>query len=98
MVDIDKQACRALVERGYRNGLWPEWYVTWDFLEKYPRSMEPGYLHLDWHHIPGMYFRKQFLRTIVIEKKEWAHLSEPASLTQYWEPSQAPNDFHWTFA
>ena len=97
MVDIDKQACHALVERGYRNGLWPEWYVTWDFLEKYPRSMEPWYLHLDWHHIPRMYFRK-FLHTIVIEKKEWDHLSKPTSLTWYWEPSQAPDDFHWTFA
>ena len=98
MVDIDKQACRALAERGYRNSLWPERYVTWDFLEKYPRSMEPGYLHLDWNHIPRMYFRKQFLRTIVIEKKEWAHLSKPASLTRYWEPSQAPDNFHQTFA
>ena len=98
MVDVDKQACHALAERGYHNSLWPEWYVTWDFLEKYPRSMEPGYLHLDWNHIPGMYFRKQFLRTIVIEKKEWAHLSKPASLTRYWEPSQAPDNFHQTFA
>ena len=60
--------------------------------------MEPGYLHLNWNHIPGMYFRKYFLRTIVIEKKKWAHLSEPASLTRYWEPSQAPDDFHWTFS
>ena len=103
MVDVDKQlffsiVCHALAEKGYHNGLWLEWYVTWDFLEKYPRSMEPRYLHLDWNHIPGMYLRKQFLRTIVIEKKEWAPLSEPASLTRYWEPSQAPNDFHQTFA
>ena len=98
MVDIDKHACHALAERGYRDSLWPKCYVTWDFLDKYPRSMEPGYLHLNWNHIPGMYFRKYFLRTIVIEKKEWAHLSKPASLTRYWEPSQAPNDFHQTFA
>ena len=44
MVDVDKQACRALAERGYHSGLWPESYVTWDFVDKYPRSMEPGYL------------------------------------------------------
>ena len=98
MVDIDKQACRALAERGYCDGLWPESYVTWDFLDKYPRSMEPRYLHVNWNHIPRMYLRKHFLHTIVIEKEEWAHLSEPASLTRYWEPSQAPDDFHRTFA
>ena len=60
--------------------------------------MEPGYLHLNWNHIPRMYFRKYFFRTLVIEKEDWAHLSEPTSLTQYWEPSQGPEDFHWTFA
>ena len=98
MVDVDKHACCALAERGYRDGLWLEHYVTWNFLDKYPRSMEPRYLHLNWNHIPRMYFRKYFLRTVVIEKKEWAHLSEPASLTRYWELSQAPDDFHRTFA
>ena len=91
MVDIDKQACQALAEKGYH-------YLTWDFLEKYPKSMEPRYLHLNWDHIPRMYLRKYFLHTSVIQKKEWARLSEPASLTQYWEPSQVPDDFHWTFA
>ena len=73
-------------------------YVTWDFLDKYPRSMEPRYLHLNWDHIPGMYLRKYYLRTLVIEKEEWAHLSNPASLTRYWEPTQVPDDFHRTFA
>ena len=98
MVDVEKQACRALAERGYRNGLWPESYVTWDFLDKYPKAMEPGYLHLNWNHIPGMYLRKYYLRTLVIEKEEWAHLSDPASLTRYWEPTQGSGDFHQTFA
>ena len=98
MVDVDKQACRALAERGYHSGLWRESYVKWDFLDKYPRSMEPGYLHLNWNHIPGMYLRKYYLRTLVVEKEEWAHLSDPASLTQYWEPTQVPEDFHQTFA
>ena len=98
MVDVDKQACRALAERGYRNGLWPESYVTWDFLDKYPKAMEPRYLHLNWNHIPGMYLRKYYLRTLIIEKEEWAHLSDPASLTCYWEPAQGSGDFHQTFA
>ena len=72
--------------------------MTWDFLDKYPRSMEPGYLHLNWNHIPRMYLRKYYLRTLVVEKEEWAHLSDPASLTQYWELIQVPQDFHQTFA
>ena len=94
---INKPAC-ALAERGYHSGLWLEKYVTWDFLDKYPRSMEPGYLHLNWNHIPGMYLRKYYLRTLVVEKEEWAHLSDPASLTKYWELTQVPKDFHQTFA
>ena len=98
MVDVDKQACHALAERGYHSGLWPESYVTWDFLDKYLRSMEPGYLHLNWNHIPRMYLRKYYLRMLVVEKEEWAHLSDPTSLTQYWEPTQVPKDFHRTFA
>ena len=61
MVDVDKQACHALTEKGYRDGLWLESYVTWDFLHKYPKAMEPGYLHLNWNHIPGMYLRKYYL-------------------------------------
>ena len=61
MVDVDKQACHALAERGYHSGLWPESYITWDFLDKYPKAMEPGYLHLNWNHIPGMYLRKYYL-------------------------------------
>ena len=60
--------------------------------------MEPGYLHLNLGHIPGMYLRKYYLRMLVIEKEEWAHLSNPASLTRYWEPTQVSEDFHLTFA
>ena len=60
--------------------------------------MEPGYLHLNWNHIPGMYLRKYYLRMLVVEREEWAHLSDPASLTKYWEPTQVPKDFHQTFA
>ena len=98
MVDIDKQASCALAEKGYHSGLWPESYVTWDFLDKYPKSMEPGYLHLNWNHIPGMYLRKYYLRTLVIEKQEWVHFSDPDSLAHYWEPTQGCDDFHRTFA
>ena len=36
------------------------------------------------------------MRSLVIEKEEWDHLSDPAQLEHYWEPSQEPNDFHWT--
>ena len=60
--------------------------------------MEPRYLHLNWNHIPGMYLRKYYLRMLVVEREEWAHLSDPASLTKYWEPTQVPEDFHQTFA
>ena len=45
-----------------------------------------------------MYLRKYYLRTLVIEKEEWAHLSDPTSLTWYWKPTQVSNDFHQTFA
>ena len=83
MVDVDKQACHALAEKGYCDGLWPESYVTWDFLHKYPKAMEPGYLHLNWNHIPEMYLRKYYLQTLIIEKEEWAHLSDPTSLACY---------------
>ena len=38
------------------------------------------------------------MRKLVIEKEEWGHLSDPASLARYWEPTQAPGDFHCTFA
>ena len=98
MVDVDKQACHNLAERGYRSSLWPESYVTWDFLDRYPKSMEPGYLHLNWNHIPRMYLRKNYMRTLVIEKRDWNHLTDPASLVHYWEPSQGNEDFHRTFA
>ena len=38
------------------------------------------------------------MRTLIIEKEEWAHLSDPAALTRYWEPTQGSGDFHHTFA
>ena len=98
MVDVDKQACHALTEKGYHSGLWAESYIIWDFLDKYPKAMEPGYFYLSWNHIPGMYLRKYYLWTLIIEKEEWAHLSNPASLTCYWELTQGPDDFHRTFA
>ena len=59
--------------------------------------MEPGYLHLNWNHIPGMYLHKYYLWTLVIEKEEWGHLSDAAFLARYWEPTQGPGDFHLTF-
>ena len=98
MVDMDKHACRRLADESYKKKLWPESYVTWEFLEAYPRAMEPGYLHVNWDTIPGLYNRKHHLRTLVIEKKEWDHLSDPAQLAHFWEPSQNPEDFHRTLA
>ena len=58
--------------------------------------MESGYFYVDWNSIPGLYNWKSYLRTLVIEKKEWDHLSDPAQLQHYWEPTQDPNDFHRT--
>ena len=34
----------------------------------------------------------------MIEQEEWARLSDPAFLAQYWEPTQELDDFHRTFA
>ena len=96
MVDMDKQACRKLAEDGFKNGLWPESYITWDFLEAHPRAMEPGYSNMEWNTIPGLYSRKMYMRTLVIEKREWDQLSDPSHLEQYWEPTQEPGDFHRT--
>ena len=60
--------------------------------------MEPGYLHINWNTIPRLYNRKRYHRTLVIEKKQCDHLSDPAQLTQFWEPTQNPEDFHQTLA
>ena len=79
-------------------GLWPESYLTWEFLKEHPKAMEPGYLYVNWNHIPGMYCRKNYLRTLVIEQDDWDHLSDPAYLAHYWEPTQEPEEFHHTFA
>ena len=96
MVDMDKHACRQLAENGYKNGQWPESYITWEFLSDHPRAMESGYFYVDWNSIPGLYNRKSYLRTLVIAKEEWDHLSDPAQLKHYWEPTQDPDDFHRT--
>ena len=96
MVDMDKHACRQLAENGYKNSQWLESYITWEFLTDHPRAMESGYFHIDWNSIPGLYNQKPYLRTLVIEKEEWDHLSDPAQLEHYWEPSQDPDDFHRT--
>ena len=84
MVDMDKHACCQLAENGYKNGQWPESYITWEFLADHPRAMESGYFYIDWNSIPGLYNRKSYLRTLVIEKEEWDHLSDPAQLKDYW--------------
>ena len=60
--------------------------------------MEPRYLQIDWDTIPRLYNNKHHLRTLVIEKKEWDHLSDPAQLAHFWEPTQNPEDFHRTLA
>ena len=96
MVDMDKHACRQLAENGYKNGQWPESYITWEFLADHPRAMESGYFYVDWNSIPRLYNRKSYLRTLVIEKKEWDHLSDPTQLQHYWEPTQDPDNFHRT--
>ena len=96
MVDMDKHACRQLAENGYKNGQWPESYITWEFLTEHPRAMESNYLHIEWNSIPRLYNRKSYLRTLVIEKGEWDHLSNPAQLEHYWEPTQDSDDFHRT--
>ena len=98
MVDMDKHACRRLADEAYKNKLWRESYVTWEFLEALPWAMEPGYLQINWDSIPGLYNRKRHLQTLVIEKKEWDHLSDPAQLAHFWEPTQNPDDFHRTLA
>ena len=96
MVDRDKHACRQLAEDGYKNGLWPESYITWDFLTQHPKAMESGYFNIDWNSIPGLYNQKSYLRTLIIEKEDWDHLSDPAQLEHYWEPTQDSVDFHQT--
>ena len=98
MVDMDKHACRSLADESYKKKLWPESYITWEFLEAHPWAMEPGYLQINWNTIPRLYNRKHHLRTLVIEKKEWDHLTDPAQLTHFWEPTQNPEDFHCTLA
>ena len=96
MVDMDKQACHKIAEDGFKNGLWPESYITWDFPEAHPRAMESGYFNMEWNTIARLYSRKMYMRTLVIEKREWDQLGDPSHLEQYWEPTQEPGDFHRT--
>ena len=98
MVDEDNQACRNLAESGFRGGQWPEFYVTYDFLEKHPRAMELGYLSLNWNHIPGLFRRKDYMRMIVIPPADLERLCDPPNLQQYWEPDDVPEHFHTTLA
>ena len=98
MVDEDKQECRNLAELGFWGGQWPETYVTYEFLEKHPRAMEPGYLSLNWNHIPGLFRRKTYLRTLVIAPADLDMLCDPANLKKYWEPDDVPEHFHTTLA
>ena len=58
--------------------------------------MESGYFHVNWNTIPGLYNRKSYLRTLVIEREEWGYLSDPTQLRHYWEPTDNPDDFHRT--
>ena len=58
--------------------------------------MESGYFYIDWNSIPGLYNWKSYLRTLVIAKEEWDHLSNPAQFKHYWEPTQDPDNFHQT--
>ena len=98
MVDVDKVVCHTIAEQGYLVGLWPESYLTWEFQKEHPKAMEPSYLFVNWNHILGMYCRKNYLCSLVIKPAEWECLSDPAYLAHYWEPTQEPGDFHWTFA
>ena len=94
MVDEDKQACRNLAESGFRGGQWPESYITFDFLQKHPRAMEPGYLSVNWNHILGLFRRKTYMRTLVIPPVELERLCDPANLKKYWEPDDVLEHFH----
>ena len=96
MVDMDKHACHQLTKNGYKNSQWPESYITWEFLTEHPRAMESGYFHIEWNSIPRLYNWKSYLRTLIIQKGEWDHLSNPTLLEHYWEPTQNSDDFHCT--
>ena len=98
MVDEDKLACRRLAESGFLGGQWPESYVDYEFLSKHPRAMEPGYLFLNWNHVPGMFRRKEYIRTLVIPAADLERLCDPANLKKYWEPDDDPDNFHTTLA
>ena len=98
MVDEDKQACRLLVDSGFRGGRWPESYITWEFLEEHPKAMEPRYLSFNWNHIPGLFNRKEYMCTMVIPRADLQQLCDPARLKEFWEPTQDPGSFHTTLA
>ena len=94
MVDVDKLACEEAAKRGFRAGLWPESYITWEFLVTHPKAMEPGYLSLNWNHIPGLLQRKEYLRTLAIPTSDLERILDPNSVETYWEPTQEAEDFH----
>ena len=48
-----------------------------------PGPWNPGTYTLTVNSIPGLYNRKSYLRTLVIAKEEWDHLSDPAELKHY---------------
>ena len=98
MVDEDKQACRLLADSDFRGGQWPESYVTWEFLEKHPKAMEPGYVSLNWNHIPGLFHQKEYMCTMVIPRADLQRLCDPAQLKEFWEPTEDPASFHTTLA
>ena len=93
MVDLDKVACHTVAEQGYLAGLWPESYLTWEFLKEHPKVMEPGYLFVNWNHILGMYCRKNYLRSLVIEPAEWEHLNDPPNLLITGSLPRSPGSF-----
>ena len=60
--------------------------------------MEPGYLSLDWNHIPGLFRRKEYMRTLMIPPADLERLCDPANLKKYWEPDNQLEHYHTTLA
>ena len=60
--------------------------------------MEPGYLNVNWNHIPGLFHRQTYMRTMVIPPADLDRICDPTKLTEYWEPTDEPEDFHTTLA
>ena len=60
--------------------------------------MEPGYLNINWNHIPGLFHRQTYMCTMVIPPAELDRICDPAKLTEYWEPTDELEHFHTTLA